>query len=79
MKNNFDHENHSHDPRELSSADLKQHENCEHDNPDSLDARLFPSVVLAAAPAVTVDEASSLLSSRARHMWLIITTTTSYY
>ena len=28
--------------------------------PDSLDARLFPSVVLAAAPAVTMDEASSL-------------------
>jgi len=34
---------------------------CEHTNPDSLDARLFPSVVLAAAPAVTIDEASSLL------------------
>jgi len=29
---------------------------CEHNNPDSLDARLFPSVVLA---AVTIDEASS--------------------
>ena len=26
---------------------------CEHNNPDSLDARLFPSVVLAVAPAVT--------------------------
>jgi len=33
---------------------------CEHNNPDSLDARLFPSVVLAVAPAVTTDEASSL-------------------
>jgi len=33
---------------------------CEHNNPDSLDARLFPSVVLAVAPAVTMDEASSL-------------------
>ena len=32
----------------------------EHHNPDSLDARLFPSVVLAVAPAVTMDEASSL-------------------
>jgi len=28
--------------------------------PDSLDARLFPSVVLPVAPAVTMDEASSL-------------------
>jgi len=28
--------------------------------PDSLDARLFSSVVLAVAPAVTMDEASSL-------------------
>ena len=26
-------------------------------NPDSLDARLFSSVVLAVAPAVTIDEA----------------------
>jgi len=33
---------------------------CEDNNPDSLDARLFPSVVLAVAPAVTMDEASSL-------------------
>jgi len=33
----------------------------EHNNPDSLDARLFSSVVLAVAPAVTMDEASSLL------------------
>jgi len=33
---------------------------CEHNNPWSLDARLFPSVVLAVAPAVTMDEASSL-------------------
>ena len=33
---------------------------CEHNNPDSLDARLFHSVVLAIAPAVTMDEASSL-------------------
>jgi len=31
---------------------------CEHNNPDSLDARLF--LVLAVAPAVTMDEASSL-------------------
>ena len=30
---------------------------CEHNNPDSLNARLFPSVVLAVAPAVTMDEA----------------------
>ena len=28
---------------------------CEHNNPDSLDARLFPSVVLAVAPAVTME------------------------
>jgi len=33
---------------------------CEHNNPDSLDARLFPSVVLPVAPAVTMDEAFSL-------------------
>ena len=33
---------------------------CEHNNPDSLDARLFPSVVLAVAPAVIMDEVSSL-------------------
>ena len=33
---------------------------CEHNNPDSLDARVFSSVVLAVAPAVTMDEASSL-------------------
>jgi len=33
---------------------------CEHNNPDSLDARLFFTVVLAVAPAVTIDEASSL-------------------
>jgi len=29
-------------------------------HPDSLDARLFPFVVLAVAPAVTMDEATSL-------------------
>jgi len=33
---------------------------CGHNNPDSLEARLFPSVVLAVAPAVTMDEASPL-------------------
>ena len=33
---------------------------CEHNNLDSLDARLFSSVVLAVAPAVTMDAASSL-------------------
>jgi len=33
---------------------------CEHTNPDSLDARLFPLVVFAVAPAVTMDEASSV-------------------
>ena len=33
---------------------------CEHNNPDSLDARLFFTVVLAVAPAVSMDEASSL-------------------
>ena len=33
---------------------------CEHNNPDSLDARLFFTVVLAVAPAVTMDEASFL-------------------
>jgi len=32
-------------------------------NPDSLDARLFPSVVLAVTPALTMDEASSLIDS----------------
>jgi len=34
---------------------------CEHKNPDCLDARLFSSVVLAVAPALTMDDASSLL------------------
>ena len=33
---------------------------CEHNNPDSLDARLFTSVVLAVTPAVTMHEASPL-------------------
>jgi len=37
---------------------------CEHNNPDSLDARLFFTVVLAVAPAVTMDEASSLSTLR---------------
>ena len=37
---------------------------CEHNNPDSLDAPLFPSVVSAVAPAVTMDEASSLSIGR---------------
>ena len=40
---------------------------CEPNNPDSLDARLFFTVVLAVAPAVTMDEASSL--STLSHMW----------
>jgi len=34
---------------------------CENNDHDSLDVRRFPSVVLAVAPAVTIDEASSLL------------------
>jgi len=29
---------------------------CEHNKPDTIDARLFPSVVLAVAPAVISDE-----------------------
>jgi len=33
---------------------------CEHNNPDSLDARLFFTVMLAVAPAVTMDEAYPL-------------------
>jgi len=33
---------------------------CEHNNPDSLDARPFLSVVLAVAPSVTMDEVYSL-------------------
>jgi len=37
---------------------------CEHTHPGSLDARLFPSVVFAAAPAVTMDDASSPLPFR---------------
>jgi len=39
---------------------------CEHNNADSLDARLFFTVVLAVAPAVTIDEASSLSVQRRR-------------
>ena len=34
--------------------------NVKHNNPEFLDARVFPSVVLAVAHAVTMDEASSL-------------------
>ena len=37
---------------------------CKHNNPDSLDARLFFTVVLAVAPPVTMDEASSLSLGR---------------
>ena len=61
-------------PRELNSAALVQYAlapevrkaidspcECEHNNPDSLDARLFPSVVFAVAPALTMDKAASLL------------------
>jgi len=40
---------------------------CEHSNPDSLDARLFPSVMLAVAPAVPMDEASSLTGLLCSH------------
>ena len=42
--------------------------NTERNNPDSLDldARLFPFVLLAVAPAVTMDEASSLSVVSAR-------------
>ena len=36
---------------------------CEHTDPDSLDARLFSSVVLAVAPAVTMDEAYCLFNA----------------
>jgi len=39
---------------------------CEQNYPDSRDARLFPSVVLAVAPAVTMDEASSLSGRHGR-------------
>jgi len=39
---------------------------CEQNNPDSLDARLFFTVVLAVAPAVTMDEASSLSNGELR-------------
>jgi len=41
---------------------------CEHNNPDSLDARLFFTVVLAVASAVTMDEASSLSGSARIHL-----------
>ena len=44
----------------LSSRGTDSTCECEHNNPDSLDARLFFTVVLADAPAVTTDEASSL-------------------
>jgi len=33
----------------------------EHNNPDYIYTRLFPSVVLAIAPAVTMDDATSML------------------
>jgi len=35
---------------------------CEHNLSDSLDAQLFPSMVLGVAPAVVIDDASSLLT-----------------
>jgi len=38
---------------EISWAPIDSPCECEPNNPDSLDARLFPSVVLAVAPAVT--------------------------
>ena len=43
-----------------SSMSIKSPCECEHNHPDSLDARLFPSVVFAVVPAVTMDEVSSL-------------------
>ena len=48
---------------------------CEHNDPDSLDARLFPSVVLAVAPAVTMDEASSLSGPSPQRHTAVPTTT----
>jgi len=44
---------------------------CEHNTPDSLDARLFPSVVLAVAPAMTMDEASSLSEGKQEAGWCL--------
>jgi len=46
--------------REIVSTAIDSPCECEHNQPDSLGARLFPSVVSAVAPAVTMDEASSL-------------------
>ena len=45
---------------------------CEHNNNDSLDARLFFTVVLAVAPAVTMDEASSLSIYTYTHIYIYI-------
>ena len=55
-------------PRPVANADSPHNQRmaidspceCEHNDPDSLDARLFSSVVLAVAPAVIMDDASSL-------------------
>jgi len=40
---------------------------CEHNNPDSLDARLFFTVVLAVAPAVTMDEAGATANTTVKN------------
>jgi len=59
------HYRHSEGARRPAPPSLDSPCECEHSNLDSLDARLFPFVVLAVAPAVTMDEASSL--SRYHH------------
>jgi len=51
-------------PRSAYSTSIDSPCECEHNHPDSLDARLFFTVVLAVAPAVTMDEASSLSTCR---------------
>jgi len=52
---------HTHTHTQTNSERATAQQEYEYSNPDSLDAQLFPSVVLAVAYAVTMDEASSLL------------------
>jgi len=51
---------------------------CEHNHPDSLDARLFPSVVLAVAPAVRVNPSKGGRGTRQLSLYTILQCTLLY-
>jgi len=50
-----------------TSASIDSPCECEHNNPDSLDARLFFTVVLAVAPAVTIDTAGATANTTVKN------------